>query len=63
MRIAAILFNNLYTVVRRAVVEDDDLKVLIGLVQHTVYALLQIGCMIVVGDDDAYSGRHINKDY
>ena len=58
MRIAAVLLDDLYDVIWRAVIKNDDLKILIGLVQYAVDALLQIGRMVLVGIDDAYGRSH-----
>ena len=52
MRIAAVAFHNLTTSIRRAVIQQDKFKVQEGLVQDALNALLQEGCVVIVGDDD-----------
>lgn len=52
LRVVPVPIYHLATVVGRAVIEDDDLDILVGLPQHAPHALVEEACVVVVGDND-----------
>jgi hypothetical protein len=44
---------DLTTLICRPVVDDDYFNVPVGLVEHTLYSLGQIACVVIDGDNNA----------
>lgn len=58
MFVRTILLNNLTTVVRRAIIKNNQFKVLIGLIQYALDASIKIRSVVIVGDYDRYFWTH-----